>query len=82
MLALGALALIGMVAYLTGVTQAPITAFVIVSEMTNDHAMIIPLMLAALIARATSRLLSREGLYHALAHNFLPSEATGPAKMG
>lgn len=81
-LALGALALIGMVAFLTGVTQAPITAFVIVSEMTNDHAMIIPLMLAAMIARGASRLLSREGLYHALAHNFLPGEASGrPAKM-
>ncbi len=68
---LGALALIGMVAFLTGVTHAPITAFVIVSEMTDDHAMIIPLMIAALVAQATSRLLSREGLYHALSHNFL-----------
>ncbi|HUO54643.1 MAG TPA: chloride channel protein [Rhodoblastus sp.] len=69
--ALGALALVGMVAFLTGVTHAPITAFVIVSEMTDDHAMIIPLMIAALIAQATSRLLSREGLYHALSHQFL-----------
>lgn len=68
---LGALALIGMVAFLTGVTQAPITAFVIVSEMTDDHAMIIPLMLAALIARSASRVFSRDGFYHALAHNFL-----------
>jgi len=67
---LGALALIGMVAYLAGVVQAPITSFVIVSEMTNDHAMVIPLMAAALIANAASKLLSREGLYHALARNF------------
>lgn len=72
--ALGALALVGMVAFLTGVTHAPITAFVIVSEMTNDHAMIIPLMVAALIAQAMSRLLSREGLYHALSHNFRARE--------
>lgn len=76
--ALGALALIGMVAYLTGVTQAPITAFVIVSEMTDDHAMIIPLMLAAMIARAASHLLSREGLYHALSHHFLPKDPPKP----
>ncbi len=80
-LALGALALVGMVAYLTGVTQAPITAFVIVSEMTDDHAMIIPLMLAAVVARAASRLLSREGLYHALSHGFLASARAEPAKM-
>lgn len=72
---LGALALIGMVSYLTGVVQAPITSFVIVSEMTDDHAMIIPLMAAALVADATSKLLSHEGLYHCLAKNFLASPA-------
>jgi len=69
---LGALALIGMVSYLTGVVQAPITSFVIVSEMTNDHSMIIPLMAAALIADGASKLLSKQGLYHSLARNFLP----------
>src|SRR5262249_24816808 len=31
----GAVILLGMVSYFTGVVQAPITAFVIVSEMTN-----------------------------------------------
>ena len=72
-----ALALIGMVAYLTGVLQAPITAFVIVTEMTQDHAMMIPLMLAALIADATSKLVCRGGLYHALAEG-LVLRAAGP----
>ena len=72
---LGSLALIGMVSYLAGVVQAPITSFVIVSEMTNDHAMVIPLMAAALIANAASKFLAREGLYHALARNYLPSHA-------
>lgn len=75
---LGALALIGMVSYLTGVVQAPITSFVIVSEMTNDHAMVIPLMAAALIANAVSKLLGREGLYHALAKNFRAADAPTP----
>jgi len=72
---LGALALIGMVAYLTGVVQAPITSFVIVSEMTGDHAMVIPLMAAALIADGVSKLVSDQGLYHALAANFMQAEA-------
>lgn len=83
-----ALVLIGMVAYLTGVLQAPITAFVIVTEMTQDHALMIPLMVAALIADASSKALCREGLYHALAKILLeraepeppePARATGPA---
>ncbi|QUS41307.1 chloride channel protein [Tardiphaga alba] len=64
---LDALVLIGMVSYLTGVVRAPITAFVITSEMTNNHAMVIPLMAAALIANGASQLVLSEGLYHALA---------------
>ncbi|MGP8232731.1 MAG: chloride channel protein [Methylovirgula sp.] len=68
---LGALALIGMVSYLTGVVQTPITSFVIVSEMTENHAMIIPLMLAALIADAVSKSICKDSIYHALAGVFL-----------
>jgi chloride channel protein, CIC family len=62
------------VSYFAGVVQAPITAFVIVIEMTDNHAMVIPLMAAALIAYATSRLICREGIYHALSKSFLASE--------
>ncbi len=69
-----ALVVLGMVGYFSGVVQAPITAFVIVAEMTNDHAMVVPLMLTSLIGFAVSRLVCREGVYHALAHNFINAE--------
>ncbi len=72
---LGAIVLLGMVAYFAGVVQAPITAFVIVTEMTENHNMVLPLMVAALIASATSRLVCPEGIYHALAKGFLQREA-------
>ena len=70
---LGAIMLLGMVSYFAGVVQAPITAFVIVTEMTDNHAMVVPLMAAALIAHATitadlrGRDLprARQGLYQA-----------------
>ena len=65
------LMLLGMVSYFAGVVQAPITAFVIVTEMTEDHAMVVPLMAAALIGWAVSRLICKEGIYHALAENFV-----------
>ena len=68
---LGAIMLLGMVAYFAGVVQAPITAFAIVTEMTANHAMVVPLMAAALIANATSQLVCPEGIYHALAKGFL-----------
>ena len=76
---LNALVLLGMVAYFAGVVQTPITAVVIVTEMTGDHAMVIPLMAAAFIASACSRLICEEGVYHALAKNFL-TPAAGSAE--
>ncbi len=71
---LGAIVLLGMVSYFAGVVQAPITAFVIVTEMTQNHNMVLPLMLAALIAYASSRLVCAEGIYHALSRSFLRQE--------
>lgn len=66
-----AVALLGMVAYFAGVVQAPITAFVIVMEMTDNHDMLLPLMATALIATGISRLVCNEPLYRALAMPFL-----------
>ncbi|WP_375789353.1 chloride channel protein [Bradyrhizobium sp. Pha-3] len=80
---LPALMLLGMVSYFAGVVQAPITAFVIVTEMTDNHAMVVPLMAAALIAHASSRLICKEGVYHALAKGFVERAApanTTPAR--
>ncbi len=75
---LGAIMLLGMVSYFAGVVQAPITAFVIVTEMTDNHAMVVPLMAAALIAHATSGLICPEGIYHALAKGFLRASPEKP----
>ena len=67
-----------MVSYFAGVVQAPITAFVIVTEMTENHNMVLPLMVASLIAYASSRLVCHEGIYHALAKGFLQREMERP----
>lgn len=66
----GAAIILGMVAYFSGVTQAPITAFVIVMEMTDNHEMILPLMAAAFIAKICSRLICPTPLFHTMAKNF------------
>jgi H+/Cl- antiporter ClcA len=68
---LGPIMLLGMVSYFAGVVQAPITAFIIVAEMTDNHNMVIPLMAASLIAYATSKLICHEGIYHALSKGFV-----------
>jgi H+/Cl- antiporter ClcA len=61
-----ALIALGMVGFLAAVTQAPITAFIIVMEMVDGHAMVLSLMAAALGASLIARWLSRP-LYPALA---------------
>jgi H+/Cl- antiporter ClcA len=73
----GPIVLLGMVAYFTGVVRAPITGFVIVSEMSGDHGMLVPLMAAALIADLVARLINHEGVYHMLAKRFVRSPSDG-----
>jgi len=74
----GAVVLLGMVGYFAGVVQAPITAFVIVMEMTNNQTMILPLMVASLVGYGISRAICKEPIYLALSKQYLP--AAGPAK--
>jgi H+/Cl- antiporter ClcA len=61
---------LGMVGYLAAVTQSPITAFVIVIEMINGHALVISLMATALIASRVSRIFAPP-LYEALSERYL-----------
>ncbi len=67
----GATIILGMVAYFAGVTQAPITAFVIIMEMTDNHEMLLPLMSAAFIANFCSKLICPAPLFHTMAANFI-----------
>ncbi len=66
-----AIVVLTMVAYFTGVVQTPITAFVIVMEMTNNHTMLLPLMATAFIAYGSSKLICHEPIYRTLALGFL-----------
>lgn len=78
-----AVVILGMVAYFSGVVQTPITAFVIVMEMTDDHNMLLPLMTASFIAFGISRIVCPVSLYQALAQKFLSGKlAEEPARPG
>jgi H+/Cl- antiporter ClcA len=61
---------IGMAAFLAAVTQAPLTAFIIVMEMVDGHAMVLSLMGSAMLAAALSRLIARP-LYDTLARQMV-----------
>lgn len=68
---IGLAAVLGMAGYFAGVVQAPMTAFVIILEMTDSHEGIISLMAAAMLGYVTSRMISREPLYHGLSRAWI-----------
>ncbi|MBW1715964.1 MAG: chloride channel protein [Deltaproteobacteria bacterium] len=59
----GAYALVGMGAVVAGTTRAPITAMLIIFEMTSNYRIILPLMFACTIGLVISARLSRESIY-------------------
>jgi CIC family chloride channel protein len=59
----GAYGLVGMAAVLAGATRAPITAIVIVAEITGEWDLVVPLMIAVVLATLVSRGLSTETIY-------------------
>jgi H+/Cl- antiporter ClcA len=67
----GIAALLGMAGYFAGVVQAPMTAFVIILEMTGNQDNVIALMCASMLGYGTARMISREPLYHALSRVFI-----------
>lgn len=59
----GAYALVGMAAFFGGAAGAPVTAILILFEMTNDYNIILPLMLATVVSTLIARMISRETIY-------------------
>jgi H+/Cl- antiporter ClcA len=65
------LTLLGMIAFLTGVTRAPFTAFILFLEMTDRHSSIFPMMLAAILANSFSRIVSENSFYEVIKLKYL-----------
>jgi len=63
----GAYALVGMGAMFAGIVRAPMTSVLMIFEMTQDYAVIVPLMIANLISLFIASRLQRTPTYDALA---------------
>ena len=59
----GAYALVGMAAVFSAGARAPITAIIILFEMTRDYAIILPLMLTVVVSTLIARILSHDSIY-------------------
>ncbi len=66
-----AVVLLGMSGYLTGVTQAPLTAAIISMELTDNHDFVLPILATCLIARTFSTLICKVPVYRAFADRLL-----------
>ncbi|HHJ36470.1 MAG TPA: chloride channel protein [Gammaproteobacteria bacterium] len=74
--------ILGMIGYFTGVVQTPITAFVIVMEMTDNQELVLAMMATALIASGTSKLICKKPIYEALAENILAMMSDKQSRQG
>src|SRR4051812_41824475 len=59
----GAYALVGMGAVFAGAARAPITAVLILVELSGEYTIVLPLMLAIVLATAVSKALARDTVY-------------------
>ena len=63
----GAYALVGMGAVFAGIVRAPMTSVLMIFEMTQDYAVVVPLMIANLVSLYIASRLQHEPIYEALA---------------
>lgn len=58
-----AFALVGMAAVLVGAVHAPLTAVILLFEMTNDYRIILPLMFAVAVSLLISQSIQKDSIY-------------------
>lgn len=71
----GAFVLVGMAAFFTGAAKVPIAAIIMVSEMTGDYNLLVPLMLACTLSYIFSR-------YWSIYESQVLTKATSPVHRG
>jgi len=79
----GAYALVGMGAAFAGIVRVPLTSVIMIFEVTRDYTIIVPLMIANLLAYFVSSRLQEEPIYEALLYQdgiHLPTGAGARAK--
>jgi len=73
----GAFAVVGMAAYFAAIVRAPLTGIVLIVEMTNPYAQILPLFVACFAAYAVAERLGDEPIYEALLAQDLRRDGRG-----
>ena len=62
----GAFAVVGMAAVFAGAERAPMTTIMMIMEMSNEYSLILPLLLATVMAVLVSEVFQHESIYHVM----------------
>jgi CIC family chloride channel protein len=72
-------AVIGMAAYFAAIVRAPLTGIVLIVEMTNSYALMLPLLVACFAAYAVADFIMDRPIYEALLERDLAQDEGLPA---
>lgn len=73
-----AITILCMVGFFSAVVQTPLTAIIIVMEMTDNQTLLLPIMMTAFIAYGISKVINPEAIYRALAKPFIEAAEKKP----
>lgn len=65
------LILVGMAAFLTGITHSPFTSAILVFEMTDEHQLIFMLMLSGIVSSLAALAVNRRSLYDRIKEQYI-----------
>lgn len=72
------LILVGMAAFLTGITHSPFTSAILVFEMTDEHQLIFMLMLAGIVSSLAALAVNKRSLYDRIKEQYLKAASKNP----
>src|SRR5919197_2133712 len=75
-------AVVGMAAYFAAIVRAPLTGIVLIIEMTNNYAQMLPLLVACLVAYAVADAVGDRPIYEALLERDVRRDGTAPELHG
>jgi len=73
-----AIVILCMVGFFSAVVQTPLTAIIIVMEMTNNQTLLLPIMLTAFISYGISKIINHDAIYRELALPFIQQAEKKP----
>lgn len=73
-----AIVILCMVGFFSAVVQTPLTAIIIVMEMTDNQTLLLPIMLTAFISYGISKIINHEAIYRELALPFIQQAENKP----